>query len=200
MTCAAGSIVKASTGWERSRKAIGFWMPAINATKSNAGLSRKLEVSNASHLLLPTDGIEEKFMSISLLECGNPTETFDGEEIADIHVTVVAATRTYIYRWNLALGVSESFQLGADQWKNLPQAHVLSFDVKDVPTGVGYASELKLGDCSQPSGLHKQYKDITDGPGDNGFLMSLSVEGADLVLRDARLSVVTRAFLASPKS
>ena len=195
MTCAAGSIVSQASGWESSRKAVGFWMPAINATKSNAGLSRKLEVTNASHVLL-TEEVKEKFMSISILEC-SPAEPCDWGDYANIHVTVVAATRTFIYRWNLALGVSESFQHGADQWKNLPQADVLSLDWKDVATGVGYPSDLKLADCSLSSGLHIQHKSTMPdptGPGDNGFVMSLSVEGADLVLRDARLSVITRAF------
>ena len=70
----------------------------MRRNKSNAGLSRKLEVTNASHVLF-TDDVEDKFMSISILEC-SPAEPDDTESI---HVTVVAATRTCIYRWNLFL-------------------------------------------------------------------------------------------------
>jgi len=194
------------------KKVVALWV-SWEGFVAPARHDGRLHIQDASHILeLETSDGNEKFSSISALKCPTPPGDDDsGAEQCDIDmdggndaaggsitIVVIACSQCAIYRWTLQLDRSAapaSQQLEvtvADvgrylqrqrPWRNVPAPLVLHavHVLQEAVQTQGYGTVCTIGDCNETENISAWSVAV---------VLSATIEGSDVIIRDNQLSVV----------
>ena len=191
------------------KKVVALWV-SREGFVAPARHDGRLHIQDASHILeIETSDSNERFSSISALKCPTPPGDDSGAEHCDVDggndaaggsitVVVIACSPCAIYRWTLQLDKSAtpaSKQLEvtvADvgrylqrqrPWRNVPAPLVLHavHVLQEAVQTQGYGTVCTIGDCNETENISAWSVAV---------VLSATIEGSAVIIRDNQLSVV----------